>query len=69
MTISGEPNYTISTLIGKRDSEILNVYARQIIELVGSASSKPVLLGIALVDESKSTFRTIMDILEKNKMW
>eukprot|EP00026_Physarum_polycephalum_P022918 Phypoly_transcript_27432.p1 GENE.Phypoly_transcript_27432~~Phypoly_transcript_27432.p1 ORF type:complete len:136 (-),score=21.49 Phypoly_transcript_27432:3-410(-) len=69
MTISGEPNYTISTLIGKRDDPVLTTYARQLIELVGNTSSKPILLGIALLDESKETFRTIMDIIEKNKMW
>lgn len=69
MTISGDPNYSISTLIGKRDNTILNIYARQIIELVGKTSSKPILLAVALVDESKTTFKTVMEIMENNKMW
>lgn len=69
MTISGDPNYSITTLIGKRDNAILNIYARQIIELVGTSSSKPVLLAVALVDESKSALKTILEILEKNKVW
>ena len=69
MTISGEPNYTINTLIGKRDDPILTIYARQIIELVGNTSSKPILLAVALVDESKETLRTILEILGNNKVW
>lgn len=69
MTISGEPNYTINTLIGKRDDPVLTIYARQVIELIGNTSSKPILLAVALVDDSKETLKAILEILAKNKVW
>lgn len=51
MTVSGEPNYSIHTLIGKRDSPLLTVYVRQLIELVGTTSSKPIVVSLALIND------------------
>eukprot|EP01111_Echinosteliopsis_oligospora_P003667 TRINITY_DN15760_c0_g1_i1.p1 TRINITY_DN15760_c0_g1~~TRINITY_DN15760_c0_g1_i1.p1 ORF type:complete len:150 (+),score=16.58 TRINITY_DN15760_c0_g1_i1:18-467(+) len=69
MTASGEPNYSVTTLLGKRDDDILNIYARQIIELVGEKTSKPLILALALQDSSKPTFRAIMEILSSNSVY
>lgn len=53
-------------LLGKRDDEILDIYARQITELFAVISSKPLLLSLMLDDtkkEDQMLFRAIMDKL------
>jgi hypothetical protein len=38
---------------GKRDDPLLTVYARQLVEKIATISSKPLLLSIALSNESR----------------
>jgi proteasome assembly chaperone 3 len=61
--------YVLKTLMGKRDDDLLNMYARQLIEQVNTISEKPLLLAIALHDSGRDqeTFaivlQTTMDLL------
>jgi proteasome assembly chaperone 3 len=60
----GDTSYEMSTLLGKRDDPLLDVYARQIIEKVSARSNKPLLLGVALKPEGRDA-KTFQDILNK----
>ena len=60
----GEMRYEMTTLLGKRDDPLLDVYARQIIEKIAVHSHKPLILGIALVQEGRDA-KTFQDILNK----
>ena len=60
----GEASYEMTTLLGKRDDPLLDVYGRQIIEKVVVHSNKPLILGIALKDEGRDA-KTFQDILNK----
>lgn len=60
----GEASYDMTTLLGKRDDPLLDVYARQIIEKVAVHSNRPLILGIALKPEGRDA-KTFQDILNK----
>ena len=63
--------YTITTLIGKRDDPLLNIYARQIIERLSLTTNKPLLLAISILDDSRDseTFQTILNYLFQENAW
>lgn len=71
--LDSKPRFNISTVLGKRDDALMEVYARRITERIASlrASSSdpvpPVLLGISLKEESKDRdmFMEIVDVLVK----
>ena len=60
----GEMRYEMTTMLGKRDDPLLDVYARQIIEKIAVHSRKPLILGIALIQEGRDA-KTFQDILNK----
>ena len=64
LTNEMDRNYSIRTLFGKRDEEILEIYARQIIQ--AQTSLKPLLLSIALKDYSGKTMRDILSIIQNH---
>jgi proteasome assembly chaperone 3 len=63
--------YHVSTLMGKRDDPLLQIYARQIIERLSATSSKPLLLALSLKAESRDagTFQSILNELFQHSAW
>jgi len=63
--------YQVSTLMGKRDDPLLQIYARQIIERLSTVTDKPLLLSISLKAESRdqATFQAILNELFQNNAW
>eukprot|EP01068_Selenidium_serpulae_P001672 Selendium_serpulae@DN1811_c0_g1_i1.p1 len=60
-----DPGYfEVETIFGDRQKRVHAVYGRAIIQKLAQHSSKQVLLGIALKDESQSTFKEIMTHVE-----
>mmetsp|Transcript_96099 Transcript_96099/g.310296 ORF Transcript_96099/g.310296 Transcript_96099/m.310296 type:complete len:142 (+) Transcript_96099:41-466(+) len=55
--------YEVQVLFGDRRAEHYRAYARALIELVASRSSKSVLLGIALKEHSTEGFRQVLQEL------
>lgn len=57
--------YTTRVLLGRRDDEVLEVYARTLVELIGKKSpeSRPLLLSISIKEHSKELFREVMRIV------
>jgi len=65
LTMEGEPTFAISSLLGRRDPEI-EIYARKLVEVTSKRSAKPLLLSLALKDNSPSTFRQIIAFISKH---
>ena len=65
--IDNSHTYHVETLLGRRDDTVSEVYVRQITERIvklgGGIECPPILLGIALKEESKSkeTFHSLTD--------
>lgn len=60
--------YSVKVLMGRRDSEVLAVYARALAELVHTRTgntARSLVLGIALRDESAPAFRQIRQLIEQ----
>ena len=56
--------YKSHVLLGKRDDELLNVFAKEIMQIISLRSTLPLLLSIALDDENgrdAETFKTILE--------
>jgi len=63
--------YESHVLIGKRDDELLNVFAKQIMQHIAARSTKPLLLSIALDEAGRdsATFKSIIDAVIANAVW
>merc|ERR1712083_548104 len=53
-------SFSTRVLLGRRDDETLEVYARTMIELISQRSSLPLLLSISLKEHSPCMFRGIL---------
>eukprot|EP00928_Gymnodinium_smaydae_P051515 TRINITY_DN35078_c0_g1_i1.p2 TRINITY_DN35078_c0_g1~~TRINITY_DN35078_c0_g1_i1.p2 ORF type:complete len:170 (-),score=38.99 TRINITY_DN35078_c0_g1_i1:161-670(-) len=62
---SGMRTYDVKVLFGDRGAEHYRSYARALIELITSGSSKALLLGIALKEHSTEGFRKIIGELRE----
>ena len=63
----GECSYSTRVLLGRRDSDVLEVYARTLVELIYRSAEVPLLLFISLVDESAEMFRAVLHELDSIK--
>jgi hypothetical protein len=63
--------YSTRVLLGRRDDDHLEVYARTLIELIcrGGSSAGPLLLSISVREHSPEMFRGILKQIEDNKLW
>ncbi len=63
--------YQVSTLMGKRDDPLLNIYARQIIERMAVSTDKPLLLSISLHPDGRSAaiFQSVLNRLFEINTW
>ena len=62
----GGRSFEMNTLLGKRDDDLLHVYARRIADVISQDSMKPLLLAISLAPEegrSEELFRLTIDKL------
>ena len=65
----GGSTYSCRVLIGRRDDEALEAYARTLIELIGRRSCRPLLLAVSVKEHSPELFRGVMRELEGVKVW
>jgi hypothetical protein len=58
-------------LLGKRDSAAVNIYSRQILELVSTTTELPLLLSLGLKSDqpSQSALKQILHILNSHSIW
>ena len=63
--------FRITTMFGRRDDPLLDVYARQIIEQISTYSEKPLLLAISLIANGRDTetFQLILNKLLEICTW
>jgi len=65
----GETTFSVETLLGKRDDPALVVCGRQIAEDIVLRSTKPLLLSIALKENSQATIREVVEAIKANRIW
>ena len=56
----------------RRDDEVLEVYARTLIELISKrtgAAAKPLLLAISIKEHSSDMFKAIMQEVDEHRVW
>lgn len=63
--------YSTKILLGRRDDESLESYARTLCELIykRNANAGQLLLAISIKEHSPETFRGVMKELEANRVW
>eukprot|EP01113_Clastostelium_recurvatum_P049505 TRINITY_DN9180_c0_g1_i2.p1 TRINITY_DN9180_c0_g1~~TRINITY_DN9180_c0_g1_i2.p1 ORF type:complete len:146 (+),score=20.32 TRINITY_DN9180_c0_g1_i2:2-439(+) len=75
MTQSGVSNYSINTLLGKRDDPVLDIFARQLVQYVSNTDrmARSLLLAISLpsmtAENMRPTFHAVMNLISENKIW
>ena len=64
-------SFSTRILLGKRDDEVLEVYARTLIELICRRSSgvSSLLLSISIREHSNDMFRAVVREIEENRLW
>ena len=64
--------YSTRVLLGRRDDETLEVYARTMVELVAkrvATDAPPLLLAISIKEHSPETFKAVMKFVEEHRVW
>ena len=58
-------------LVGRRDDEMLEAYARTMVELINrrAPDAGPLLLAISIKEHSDELFRGVMKHVEENRVW
>jgi hypothetical protein len=64
-------SYTTRVLMGRRDDEHLEVYARTLIEMIckRSPDAGPLLLSISIREHSSDMFRGVLKEIDENRIW
>lgn len=64
-------SYTTRVLMGRRDDEHLEVYARTLIEMIckRSPDAGPLLLSISICEHSSDMFRGVLKEIDENRIW
>lgn len=64
-------SYSTRVLLGKRDDEVLEAYARTMVELINKEqpSAPPLLLAISIEKHSNELFREVMKHVIENRVW
>ena len=67
------PTFSTRVLLGRRDDEMLEVYARTMVELIGKQcprlAGNPLLLAISITEHSPEMFRAIMQTVGEVRPW
>ena len=63
--------YSVRVLLGRRDDEAVEVYARTLVELISKRApdAGPLLLAISIKEHSNDMFRSILKEIEENRVW
>ena len=63
--------YSTRVLLGRRDDETLEVYARTMVELVAkrAPAAPPLLLAISIREHSPEAFRAVMQFVDEHRVW
>ena len=64
-------SYSTRILVGRRDDEALEAYARTMVELITkrAPNAGPLLLAISIKEHSSEVFRSVMQQVEENRVW
>ena len=64
-------SYSTRVLIGRRDDEMLEAYARTMVELITKRcpNGRPLLLAISIKEHSDELFRAVMQQVEEHRVW
>ena len=67
---SGTP-FSTRVIMGRRDDELLESYARTMVELIGKRAQNavPLLLSISIREHSNELFREVMRHVDENRVW
>lgn len=70
LNAAGTP-YSTRVLMGRRDDEALEAYARTMVELITKRTpdAGPLLLAISIKEHSHELFRAVMQQVEENRVW
>lgn len=66
-----QTSFSTRVLLGKRDDEILEAYARSLTELIWrrAPDAGSLLLAISLKDQSSEMFHAIMREIQEHRLW
>ena len=64
-------SYSTRVLLGRRDDEALEAYARAMVELIHKRApdAGPLLLAISIKEHSNELFRAVMKQVEEQRVW
>lgn len=64
-------SFSTRVIVGRRDDEALEAYARTMVELIckRSPDAGPLLLSISIQEHSNEVFHAIMRQIEENRVW
>ena len=63
--------YSTRVMLGRRDDDVLEAYARTMVELIAKQApdAGPLLLGISIKEHSNELFRAVMQQVVENRVW
>ena len=64
-------SYSTRVLVGRRDDEVLEAYARTMVELITkrAPNAGPLLLSISIEQHSSEMFHAVMQAVEEHRVW
>ena len=64
-------SYSTRVLVGRRDDEVLEAYARTMVELITKRApdAGPLLLAVSIQEHSNEVFHAVMRHVEENRIW
>lgn len=66
----GTTTYSTTVVLGKRDEPLLQLCARQIVELAGAAGyKKPMLIGLGFKQHSMQLVKQVMQVVLSENVW
>ena len=64
-------SYSTRIVVGRRDDEVLEAYARTMVELITkrAPNAGPLLLSISIEQHSSEMFHAVMQAVEEHRVW
>mmetsp|Transcript_32023 Transcript_32023/g.90876 ORF Transcript_32023/g.90876 Transcript_32023/m.90876 type:complete len:126 (+) Transcript_32023:580-957(+) len=68
--LEGDPTYSVTVLLGRRDEPVLSLCARGLVERISAQGcAKPLLLFLGFKEHSASAARRVIDVVMSNRIW